>query len=127
MQNIFLSNWVRQLRYKARHRGVTTDISIEGVKEALDLHKHECIYCGCKETTPDLAYNLKDNAPAIPANVVPVCKECRGKKKFNDILWMYLNGYIPQDRYVQALKIICQLDAQKLLTDKIKSGLKGSD
>jgi hypothetical protein len=127
MQNIFLSNWVRQLRYKARHRGVTTDISIEGVKEALDLHKNECIYCGCKETTPDLAYNLKDNAPAIPANVVPVCKECRGKKKFNDILWMYLNGYIPQDRYVQALKIICQLDSQKLLTDKIKSGLKGSD
>jgi len=124
MQNIFLSNWVRQLRYKARHRGVTAEITIESVKNALTLHKNECVYCGVIETTPDLAFNLKDNAPAIAANVVPVCKECRGKKKFNDLIWMYLNGFMPQDRYVQTLKIICQLDEAKLLTDRIKSCLK---
>jgi hypothetical protein len=124
MQNIFLSNWVRQLRYKARHRGITVDINIDDVKKSLELHKNECVYCGSKESTPDLAFNLKDNAPAIAANVVPVCKNCRGIKKFNDIMWMYINGYMPRDRYVEALKVICQLDSQHLLTDRIKSSLK---
>lgn len=124
MQNIFLSNWVRQLRYKARHRGINVDISIEDVKKALDLHKGECVYCGSTEATPDLAFNLKDNAPAIAANVVPVCKSCRGTKKFNDMMWMYINGYMPKERYVEALRVICQLDEKKLLTSRITSGLQ---
>jgi hypothetical protein len=124
MQNMFLSNWVRQLRYKAKNRNAVVDITIDDVKTALEQHKNECIYCGSSETSPDLAFNLKDNSPAVAANVVPTCKQCRGIKKFNDILWMYINGFMPREKYVEALRVICALDTKGLLTERIKSGLK---
>lgn len=120
MDNKSVSNWVRQARFRAKKHDIYSDIDMEDVTKMLAEHK-VCCYCKkCESETLDHPFPLKDNAPNVLANIVTSCMGCKGKKKNNDLLWMYNKGLITEDVY---LSLLADLFARKhggLIKDHVK-------
>jgi len=104
-----ISSWVRQARYRAKNNDIYTDLEVKDVKEIIEYFNEKCAYCGQEATCLDHPFPLKSSAPNVPANTVPCCKSCRDKKKTKDIVWMFSEGLICQDRYLLIIKQLLSL------------------
>lgn len=104
MDNKTISSWIRQARYRAKRQDIYSDLEIQDIVEILADQNNKCAYCQCGEPdTLDHPFPLKDHAPNIPANVVPVCKQCKQAKKNHDLIGMFTSGFITEARYIELL------------------------
>ena len=113
MNNRIISSWVRQARYRAKSNGIYTDLEVEDVQEIIQHFDRKCAYCGAEATCLDHPFPLKTSAPNVPANTVPCCKSCRDDKRVNDIVWMFAEGFMTQERYLDTAKFMLSLRGGK--------------
>lgn len=104
-----ISSWVRQARYRAKNNDIYTDLETEDVQKIIEHFDRKCVYCGEEATCLDHPFPLKISAPNVPANTVPCCRSCRDEKKTNDIVWMFSEGLMCQDRYLATVKYLLSL------------------
>lgn len=111
MDNKVISSWVRQARYRAKRHNIHSDLEIQDVLAIIAETGSKCTYCQRNESdTLDHPFPLKDHILNTPANVVPVCKECKRVKKNNDLLWLFSSKTITEARY---LELLSQLFSRK--------------
>jgi 5-methylcytosine-specific restriction endonuclease McrA len=99
-----LSSWVRQLRHRAKKHNLYNDLSIQEIQSVIKEYKNLCCFCGCDSEVLDMAYPLRNGAPNIQANVLPLCKGCKDKKGNNDLTAMYTLGVVDRDIFLMILK-----------------------
>jgi hypothetical protein len=115
-----VSNWIRQSRYRAKKQGIQCDISIEEVLDILNNYDGRCAYCDSIATSLDHPFPLKDEAPNVSANVLPICKSCKNNKKINNIMVMYNSGILSEEVYVRIMKNILDGDKSGTLKKYVK-------
>lgn len=127
MDSKTISNWLRQIRYRANKRSINSDIQISDVHEVIDDFDGKCAYCdkskkcwGTKANTLDSPFPLSENTPNIQANILPCCKEIKQLKKNNDIIWLFTSKLITQETYLSILKVILKKRGGNLLKQYIK-------
>ena len=127
MDNKTTSSWVRQARYRATKRNIYSDLQIADVKTIIDEHKGACAYCdkskecwGEKADTLDHPFPLSEATPNVPANILPICKLTKTKKKNNDLAWLFSTGIINQDTYLTILKLILQRRGGEIIKQHVK-------
>lgn len=104
IDNKAVSSWVRQARYRAKKHSIHSDLEVADVQTILKACNGACRYCGKPGETLDCPFPLKDGGPNVPANVVPCCKECKGAKNNNDVVWMYNSGHLTEEQYMAILQ-----------------------
>ncbi len=130
MDNKIISNWVRQARFRAKRHDIYSSINMKEVMEMIEQSMNICSYCRKSESeTLDHPFPLKDNAPNVIANIVTSCMSCKGKKKNNDLLWLYNSGLISEDNYLLLLKALFDRHNGSLIKDHVKkiSGFSPTD
>ena len=106
MDNKIISNWVRQARYRAKTNTLLSDLEMEDVHNIITFYNGKCAYCGVVAETLDHPFPLRNSAPNVPANVLPICKACKNTKKNHDVVWMYNNNHISQQEYLKIMQFI---------------------
>lgn len=104
MEKSSISNWIRQSRHRAKKHNIYSDVKIGQIQEIIDYYGSKCAYCDEEMAALDHSFPMKDRAPNVPSNILPLCRSCKDKKKFNDIAWMYNNNYITNEKYTELLK-----------------------
>lgn len=99
-----LSSWVRQLRHRAKKHNLFNDLSILEIQDVINQYDGKCSLCDKNYDILDMAFPLREGAPNIQANVIPLCYECKDLKKNEDILFMVSNGLITKDKFTLLLK-----------------------
>jgi len=108
MDNKTISNWIRQARYRAKANQILSDLEITDVQNIITHFEDKCAYCDQPAETLDHPFPLKMNAPNIPANILPICRECKATKKNHDVVWMYNNSHITQREYLEIMRFILE-------------------
>lgn len=108
MENKIISNWIRQARYRAKINNLFSDLEMDDVHSIITLYDNMCAYCSSVAETLDHPFPLRDNAPNVPANVLPICKSCKSIKKSHDIVWMYNNKFMTQDAYLRVVQSLVE-------------------
>lgn len=130
MDNKTISNWIRQTRYRAKKYNILSDLDIKDISEILSEHNGNCAYCqkNAPETF-DQPFPLKDGAPNVSSNVLPICRKCKNIKKNNDITWLYSNQKIDNDIYLYILSKLFARKHGNLIREHMKklSGYSSSD
>lgn len=128
MDNKTISSWIRQARYRATKRDIYNDLQIADVLTIIDECKGACAYCdkskecwGKKADTLDHPFPLSETTPNVPANVLPVCKPIKTKKKNNDLAWLFSTGIIEQDTYLVILKSMLQRRGGEIIKQHVKT------
>lgn len=98
-----ISNWVRQARHRAKRYNIYSELQIDDI-EVIIGDSNGCAYCHAAMNTLDHPFPLKDTAPNVAANVLPICKACKSRKKTHDLVWLFNNGYISQEKYASLLQ-----------------------
>jgi hypothetical protein len=115
-----ISNWVRQARYRAKKHNIYSDLEVADVLAIL-ANSTKCGYCDTDEaTTIDCPFPLKDGGPNVPANIVLSCKACKTKKNNNDIVWLFLHGFINKDLYVVLVESLCKRRGGELIKTHLR-------
>ena len=99
-----LSSWVRQLRHRAKKHNLFNDLSINEIQEVIEQYNGLCCLCSNRYDLLDTAFPLRDGAPNVQANVLPLCNDCKEIKKNDDILCMVSNNLISSDKFTLLLK-----------------------
>jgi len=99
-----VSSWVRQLRYRAKKHDLFNDLSIQEIHDVIDYYKEKCCFCSDDFTQLDTCFPLKENAPNIQANIIPLCSSCKAKRKNYDMLEMVSLGIISKSQFEDLLK-----------------------
>jgi hypothetical protein len=120
MDNKQISNWIRQSRYRAKKQGIQCNISIEEVLVIVEYYAGKCAYCIRSADSLDHPFPLKDEAPNVSANVLPICKACKNRKKINNIMVMYNSGTLSEKEYVKIMKDVLDRDRDGSLRKYIK-------
>ena len=115
-----VSNWIRQSRYRAKKQGIQCNISIEEVLNILEYYADKCAYCPKTADSLDHPFPLKDEAPNVSANVLPICKTCKNCKKINNIMVMYNSSILSEAKYVKIMKEVLDRDKDGSLRKYIK-------
>lgn len=127
MDKSTISSWVRQARHRAKKHDIYNNLTIEDVEKIILDHRGNCAYCHRVADTLDHPFPLKDEAPNVPANILPSCKSCKDAKKSNDLVWMFSNGYISKDQYVTLLEGMFKLSGHTELKKHVKKVTGMSD
>jgi hypothetical protein len=120
MDNKSISSWVRQARYRAKKYSIYSDLKMEDVWDIIQIHDSRCAYCTGPMETLDHPFPLKDSAPNIPANVLPTCKECKKKKKNNDLPWLFSQKIISKERYIRIVDMMLKARKKTVMKEHIK-------
>ncbi len=126
MDKKLVSNWIRQSRYRAKKQGIQCNISIEEVLAILEYYADRCAYCTKSADSLDHPFPLKDEAPNISANVLPICKACKNRKKINNIMVMYNAEILSEKEYIKLMKDVLDRDKDGSLRIYVKK-LSGRD
>jgi len=129
MDNKTISNWIRQTRYRAKKHHIYSDVTIEDVHQIMEIHKGNCVYCDKPADSLDCPFPLKNNAPNVPANLVPACQNCKHIKKNNDLAWMFATNKLSKEDYLRIFGLMLQLRGADLIKQyaKIALGLADDD
>lgn len=106
MDSKAVSSWARQSRYRAKLHGVLNDITIEQLTENLNDFEGKCAYCRKLAETFDHVFPIKNLAPNVQANILPICKKCKKNKKNVNIIDMYNSKLISEPVYISVIKYI---------------------
>jgi hypothetical protein len=115
-----ISRWLRQTRHRAKANNIYSDITLDQVIVIVEEKDGLCAYCDQPAATLDLAFPLHLGAPHVPANVLPVCQNCKAKKGTNDISWMFNSGIISKDLYVRLLQMMLRHAGHDKIRDQIR-------
>lgn len=99
-----LSSWVRQLRHRAKKHNLYNDLSINEIQEVIKQYEGKCCLCTNDYELLDMAFPLREGAPNVQANVLPLCNSCKDIKKNDDILSMVTNNLISHEKFTMLLK-----------------------
>ncbi len=126
IDNKSISSWVRQARYRAKKNDIHSDLEVSDVVEMIEAASG-CAYCGTEADSLDCPFPLRDGGPHVPANVVPCCKDCKGVKGNNDIVWMFSTGRVVQERYLALIQELLKRRGGDLIKDHVRraTGLVG--
>jgi hypothetical protein len=130
MTNKTISNWIRQARFRAKKNDLYSNLEVNDIAQMLLLYNEKCAYCILNSvSTLDHPFPLKDMAPNIIANVVPTCKECKNHKKNNDLIWMYNENHITQERYLELLGELFAREQGHMIKNhvRLQAGFMGED
>lgn len=122
-----ISSWVRQARHRAKKHDIHNSLTIEEVEQILINYQGKCAYCTKTAETLDHSFPLKDGAPNVQANILPCCKGCKETKKTNDLVWMFSQGHIQNDKYVAILGDMLNLNGGSELKQHVKKVTGMSD
>lgn len=120
MDNKIISNWIRQARYRAKTHELSSDLEMDDVHTIITHFDDKCVYCSKKAETLDHPFPLRTSAPNIPANILPICRECKGAKKNHDIVWMYTQGYLEQQNYLCILQFMLEQRGKEAIKDYVR-------
>jgi hypothetical protein len=128
MDNKSISSWIRQTRYRASKKNIYSDLEIIDVKETIDEFKGKCAYCdiskkcwGTQAETLDHAFNLSNESPNVPANVIPVCKQMKIDNKGEDVASLLSSGQIEQSTYLKIIGVLLSKRGGETIKQYIKS------
>lgn len=93
---------------------------MEDVWDIIKIHESKCAYCAESMETLDHPFPLKDLAPNVPANVLPTCKECKKKKKNNDLSWLFSQKIISKERYIKIVDMMLKARGKSIMKEHIK-------
>lgn len=129
MDNKTISSWVRQARYRAGKRDIYSELTIDEVQTIIDNFDGGCAYCGEVADTLDHPFPIQESTPNVAANVVPACRDCKSTKKTNDIVWLYTQGELEQERYLRILSLMFACNGGDLIKRHIKliTGIQDND
>ena len=119
MTNKKISGWLRQNRYRAR-KNIGENVTIHEVLEILKLRNDLCGYCDQLATGLDCPFPLKDDAPFVPANILPICSSCRVIKGNSDIILMFHNQFLASDKYLKIVEELFKMKGGDLIKDHFK-------
>lgn len=127
MERTTISSWIRQARYRAKRYDIYSDLEISDVEGIIESYNNNCAYCGQKAETLDHPFPLKPTAPNVPANILPSCKNCKGIKKNNDLVWMFSSGELNQNVYLELLQQMFNRKGGDTIKDHVRNvtGLVG--
>lgn len=121
MHNKNISNWIRQSRYKAKKYSVYSKIEISEILFIIEHFNGKCAYCNKEDySTIDHPFSIKDDAPCVAANSLPICKLCKSNKKNNDIITIFNLGEINEDRYLGLLKFMFDQPGGALVKEYVR-------
>jgi len=127
MDNKSISSWIRQARYRANKKDIYSDLEISDVKLTIEKFKNKCAYCdkskkcwGNDADALDHAFNLSNEAPNVPANVIPVCKKIKSENKGCDVASLMAAGLIKKTTYLKILKILLDNKGAQTIKSYIK-------
>jgi len=120
INNKTISNWVRQTRHRAKKNNTYSDLNVSDIQDILQLANY-CAYCEKEAETIDCPFPLKDGCPNVPANTVLCCRSCKSKKNNNDIIWMYINGYVEYSTYLKLIRELCSRRGGDIIKTHIKT------
>jgi len=121
MDNKSISSWVRQARYRAKKYSIYSQLEIEDIIEIIEELEGNCAYCSESLIEMlDHAFPLKDGAANVPANVLPCCRDCKNKKKNNDLVWMFSRKHIDKKKYIKMIREILNRKNGNLMKDHIR-------
>lgn len=118
---LHISGWLRQNRHRLQKSNVPVEISFADIMEIYELFGYKCVYCGGVADSPDHPFPLKIGGPCVPANVLPCCNSCRAKKRGNDIVQFYRDGYIPKEQLQSIIKSMFKRRGGEQVRDHIKA------
>ena len=119
MLKSIISSWVRQARHRAKKHDIYNDLDIDDVEQIITEHT-TCAYCAAEPTTLDHPFPLKDIAPNVPANVLPICRKCKSVKKYNDMVWMFHTGRISNELYLKLIETLVNRRGGNRIKEHIK-------
>lgn len=114
-----ISSWVRQARHRAKKHEIHNDLEIADIESIL-VANPSCAYCIEKPATLDHPFPLKDGAPNVPANVLPICRDCKDFKKYNDLVWLFHNNKVNKDAYLSLIEAMLTRRGSELVKNHIK-------
>jgi hypothetical protein len=120
MDGKIISSWVRQARYRAKSHDIFSDLETTDAKDIVDDFEDKCAYCDKPAETFDHPFPLRTSAPNVPANALPTCKLCKGTKKNNDIVWMFAQGNIDQERYLHILQFMFGQRGGDIIKERVR-------
>lgn len=123
MDRTAISNWVRQARYRAKKYDVYSNLEVEIIEEIIDYYSGKCVYCDDKAEALDHPFPLRDFAPNISSNTVPICKQCKKRKKSQNLSWMFNNGHISNELYIKLIGEMLSRDDSDRLKNHIKKAI----
>ena len=128
MDNKSISSWIRQTRYRASKKDIYSDLEIADIQETLNEFKGKCAYCdrykecwGTQAEALDHAFNLSNESPDVPANVIPVCKQMKTDNKGEDVASLLSSGQIKKSTYLKIIKILLSKRGGDTIKQYIKS------
>ena len=129
MHNKVVSSWIRQARYRAKRQNIHSDLDISDIISIINEFEGKCAYCSNQHDTLDHPFPIKDQAPSVAANILPICKACKKVKKNNDLVWMFLNNKIIKEEYLRLLKGLFSRGGGSMIKAHVKklTGYEGSD
>jgi hypothetical protein len=99
---------------------LASDLEMEDVQNIITFYDGLCTYCGAMAETLDHPFPLKNNAPNVPANVLPVCKMCKNVKKNHDVVWMYNNSHLTQKEYLRVIQFMFDQRGGDIIRDQVR-------
>lgn len=120
MNNKSVSSWTRQARHRAKKYESYNDLDVSDVLSILQDYKDKCAYCKAEAETIDHPFPIKDGSPNVPANILPVCKSCKNKKKNNDIIWLFTEKHISNNLYVAVIERMLSKRGSELVRECVK-------
>jgi hypothetical protein len=120
INNKTISNWIRQSRYRSKKYKVYNDLDITDIQSIVDSLNNTCSYCGGSATTFDCLFPFRNGGPNVPANIALSCKQCRTIKGNNDIIWMFVNGHVCRDTYLELIEEFCKRRGGNIIKEQIK-------
>lgn len=99
-----LSSWVRQLRHRAKKHNLYNDLTIPEIQAVIIEYKNMCCICDNVSEVLDMAYPLRNGAPNVQANVLPLCILCKKTKGNDDLTAMFTSGVIDRDKFLTIIK-----------------------
>lgn len=117
MTNTEVSNWLRQVKHRAKRRNIYNNLELKDLKEILESYDNTCAYCGENESTRfDIPF------PGImitQSNVLPICDRCKSVKRRNDMIWMLSENIIDRDVFMRNVSKMMSLKGGDLLKQYI--------
>jgi 5-methylcytosine-specific restriction endonuclease McrA len=99
-----LSSWVRQLRHRAKKHNLYNDLTIQEIQSVIREYDNLCCFCNQLSEVLDMAFPLRNGAPNVQANVLPLCKKCKNIKGNDDLITMFTSNIIERDKFLTILK-----------------------
>ena len=128
MDNKSISNWVRQARYRAGKKGIHSDLEIRDIQTTIEQYDGKCALCDpskkCWGTRADSlvhAFNLSEDAPNVPANVITECKQMKSNYRGGDIASLLSTGTISKSTYLKLLSVLLPMRGGDTIRQYIKS------